>query len=278
MSTPEIPTPKRLKDYSSPNPHGFSNAIVFPNERTDEVLRANDVWLVQSVCKFRGLHTDDPIQHIRDFLKIVDTFHTDGATRNTSRLRFFPFTLYEKAKEWYDKLPSESIFTWEQLISKFYEKFFPAGKTSVFRDRILHFRKEKDEPIYKSWIRFKDLIRQVPHHGIELWLLVQMFYDNVSPNDQNGINNSRKGKIANLSAEEGWNRIEEYAQDQDDTWDEPDSTMSISEITQKPSDRLRKIHERVLYLAGSRITKQLSNPYLTCDYCGAPHEVEECGR
>jgi hypothetical protein len=128
MDTPEIPIPKRLKDYSSPNPLGFSNAIVFPNERTNEVLRANDVWLVQSVCKFRGLRTDDPIQHIRDFLKIVDTLHADGATRNTSRLRFFPFILQEKAKDWYDKLPSESIFTWEQLISKFYEKFFPAGK------------------------------------------------------------------------------------------------------------------------------------------------------
>lgn len=158
---------------------------------------------------FRGLRTDDPIQHIRGFLKIVDTLHADGATRNTSRLWFFPFTLQEKAKDWYDKLPSESIFTWEQLISKFYEKFFPAGKTSAFRDRILRFRKGKDEPICRSWIRFKDLIRQVPHHGIEIWLLVQIFYHNVSQNDHNGINNSIKGKIANLSAEEGWNRIEE---------------------------------------------------------------------
>jgi hypothetical protein len=66
-------------------------------------------------------------------------------------------------------------------------------------------------------IRFKDLIRQAPHHGIALWLLIQIFYENVSQNDQNGINNSVKGKIAKLSVEEGWNRIEEYAQDQDDT-------------------------------------------------------------
>jgi hypothetical protein len=95
------------------------------------------------------------------------------------------------------------MFTWEQLISKFYEKFFPAGRTSAFRDKILRFPKGKDERIYKSWIRFKDLIRQVSHHGIELWLLVQTFYDNISQNDQNGINNSMKGKIANLSAEEG---------------------------------------------------------------------------
>ena len=52
MEIPEIPTPKCLKDYSSPNPRGFSNAIVFLNEHTNRVLRANDVWLVRNVCKF----------------------------------------------------------------------------------------------------------------------------------------------------------------------------------------------------------------------------------
>ena len=86
MEIPENPKPKCLKDYSSPTLRGFPNAIVFPNERTDEVLRATDVWLVQSVCKFHGLKEEDPIQHIKDFLKIVDTLHTDGATRDTSRL------------------------------------------------------------------------------------------------------------------------------------------------------------------------------------------------
>ena len=110
---PEDDIPKRLKDYSSPTPRGFANAIVFPNEHTDGVLRAADVWLVQSVCKFHGSKSEDPFQHIKDFLKIVDTIHTDGATKNTSRLRFFPFTLHDKAKDWYDKLPAESIFTWE---------------------------------------------------------------------------------------------------------------------------------------------------------------------
>ena len=94
---PENDIPKCLKDYSSPTPRGFANAIVFPNEHTDGVLRAADVWLVQSVCKFHGSKSEDPLQHIKDFLKIVDTIHADGATKNTSRLRFFPFTLQDKA-------------------------------------------------------------------------------------------------------------------------------------------------------------------------------------
>ena len=279
MEVPEIPIPKCLKDYSSPTPRGFSNAIVFPNEHTNGVLRATDIWLVQSVCKFHGLKAEDPIQHIKDFLKIVDTLHTDGATRDTSRLRFFPFTLHERAGDWYNQLPSESIFTWEQLISKFYEKFFPIGRTSTLRDEIFRFHVGPAEPIHESWIRFKDLIRQVPHHGIELWLLVQIFYDSVPKSDQFGINNSVKGKIAKLSAEEGWDRIEEYANDQDDTWDEPDSIMSVSKIMKEPpfASRLSRLNDQVSYLDKSQPTKRLSNPYLICDQCGGPHEVEECG-
>jgi hypothetical protein len=52
MSTPATPTPKRLKDYSSPTSRGFSNAIVYPNEHTSEVLHAPDVWLVQMCVSF----------------------------------------------------------------------------------------------------------------------------------------------------------------------------------------------------------------------------------
>ena len=69
----------------------------------------------------------------------------------------------------------------------------------------------------------------------------------------------------------------EYAQDHDDTWDEPDSIMSISKIIEPSLDsRLKRLDEQVSYLNKSQPTKRLSNPYLICDQCGGPHEVEEC--
>ena len=148
--TPEGNIYKRLKDYSAPTSRGFASAVVFPNEHTDVHLHAGDIWMIQSACQFHGSKPENPILHIKDFLKIVDTIHPDGTTKDTSRLRLFPFTLYDKAKDWYDKLPVESIFTWEQLISNFYEKFFPAGRTSALRDKILLFCAGQEEPIHKA--------------------------------------------------------------------------------------------------------------------------------
>ncbi|GJY78940.1 hypothetical protein Tco_0484741 [Tanacetum coccineum] len=46
-----------------------------------------------------------------------------------------------------------------------------SGRTSTLRDLILRFKEGGDEPIKSAWICFQDLIKQVPHHGIQKWLL-----------------------------------------------------------------------------------------------------------
>ena len=35
-------------------------------------------------------------------------------------------------------------------------------------------------PFYKAWERYKDLIRKYPHHEIPKWLQVQTFYNGLS--------------------------------------------------------------------------------------------------
>ncbi|GJX40271.1 hypothetical protein Tco_0255261 [Tanacetum coccineum] len=67
-----------------------------------------------------------------------------------------------------------------------------------------------NEPIKSTWIRFPDLIRQVPHHGIQKWLLVQIFYDNISPEDRGKLDQFDHFYFSSLNEEEGWNRIEEF--------------------------------------------------------------------
>ncbi|GJY54458.1 retrovirus-related pol polyprotein from transposon TNT 1-94 [Tanacetum coccineum] len=70
-------------------------------------------------------------------------------------------------------------------------------------------------------IRFQDLIQQAPHHGVNKWLLVQIFYDNISPDDRNGIDHFAQYRFSQLNKDERWNRIEEYVHYQDNAWEEP---------------------------------------------------------
>ncbi|GKD66712.1 DNA-directed DNA polymerase [Tanacetum coccineum] len=84
-----------------------------------------------------GLKNEDPLRYIRHYLSIIDNIQADGATRDTSRLRFFHFSLKGKAAEWLDRLPLTQILTWDQLVSRFLDHFFLVGRTSALRDLIL---------------------------------------------------------------------------------------------------------------------------------------------
>ncbi|MED6120823.1 hypothetical protein PIB30_024543 [Stylosanthes scabra] len=41
------------------------------------------------------------------------------------QLTLFPFSLRDRAKEWFQVQPQESITTWADLVAKFLTKFFP---------------------------------------------------------------------------------------------------------------------------------------------------------
>ncbi|GKC09193.1 hypothetical protein Tco_1000803, partial [Tanacetum coccineum] len=106
------------------------------------------------------------------------------------------------------------------------------GRTSALRDLILRFRQGDDEPIKSAWIRFQGLIKQVPHHEIQKWLLDQIFHDNISEIDRKKLDQSTQFRFSSLTEEEGWNRIEEYVRYQDDLWDEPSPSMIVSSISE----------------------------------------------
>ncbi|GKE58696.1 hypothetical protein Tco_1497881 [Tanacetum coccineum] len=59
-------------------------------------------------------------------------------------------------------------------------------------------------------------------------LAVQIFYNNLSPDDRNEIDHFTQYHFSQLNEDEGWNRIEEYIQYQDNTWEEP--TLGIEVV------------------------------------------------
>ncbi|GKD12632.1 hypothetical protein Tco_1197039 [Tanacetum coccineum] len=62
-----------LGDYSRPSHEGYLNIIELPVGSNVVPLRSDAIWLVQNECSFNGLRSDDPNQHLKDFLKLVDS-------------------------------------------------------------------------------------------------------------------------------------------------------------------------------------------------------------
>nr|GFB51135.1 hypothetical protein [Tanacetum cinerariifolium] len=72
----------------------------------------------------------DPHNHLRFFNKVTSTFRHPEVPNTTVKLLLFPFSLEGEARIWLDKEPSRSILTWEDLVSKFINQFFPPSKTT----------------------------------------------------------------------------------------------------------------------------------------------------
>nr|GEY88063.1 hypothetical protein [Tanacetum cinerariifolium] len=68
------------------------------------------------------------------------------------------------ARIWLEKEPPRSIFTWDDLVSKFINQFFPPSKTTNLRNEITNFQQRSDESFSEACDRFKDLLRACPHH------------------------------------------------------------------------------------------------------------------
>ncbi|GJR69791.1 zinc finger, CCHC-type containing protein [Tanacetum coccineum] len=131
-----------LGDYSRPSHKGYRNTIELPDGNNVVPLRSNTIQLVQNGCSFYGLWSEDPNQHLKDFLKLVDSLDLD-----------------------IERLSARSISTWDDLTTCFLAQFFPLGRTAKLRNDILMFQQHQGESLFEAWTCFKDLLQKVPHHG-----------------------------------------------------------------------------------------------------------------
>nr|GEZ98999.1 reverse transcriptase domain-containing protein [Tanacetum cinerariifolium] len=100
-----------------------------------------------------------------------------------------------EARIWLDKEPPRSILTWEDLVSKFINQFFPPSKTTYLRNEITNFLQKPNETFNEAWERFKDLLRQCPHHGFSELHQLDSFYNALNPNDQDALDSAAGGNF-----------------------------------------------------------------------------------
>ena len=97
------------------------------------------------------------------------------------KLKAFPLTLKDKAKIWLNSLRSRTIRNWAELQVEFLKKFFSAHRTNSLKRQIYKFAAHDNEKFYQCWERYMETISACPHHGFDTWMLVNHFYDGMSP-------------------------------------------------------------------------------------------------
>ncbi|KAA3487610.1 oligopeptide transporter 4-like [Gossypium australe] len=94
--------------------------------------------------------TEDPSQHLKQFLQLCDNFKYNGFIDDAIRLRLFPFLLIDNTFSWIDSQAPGSITSCDKLAGKFLEKFFPISKTVQLRREILIFKQLEGESHHEA--------------------------------------------------------------------------------------------------------------------------------
>nr|GEY19710.1 reverse transcriptase domain-containing protein [Tanacetum cinerariifolium] len=174
---------------------GYEDAIFIPEiAATNFELKHGLINLVQNK-QFLGHDKEDPHAHIRYFNKITSTMRVPNVPNSTIKLMLFPFSLEGAARIWLEKEPPRSILTWDDLVSKFINQFFPPSKTTNFRNEIMRFQQMFDESFSKAWDHFNDLLRACPYHGFFELHQLDTFYNALNVNDQDSLNSAAGGNF-----------------------------------------------------------------------------------
>ncbi|GJT99496.1 reverse transcriptase domain-containing protein [Tanacetum coccineum] len=113
-----------------------------------------------------------------------------------------------EARTWLDKEPPRSILTWDDLVSKFINQFFPPSKTTYLRNEITTFYQKPNETFNEAWERFKGLLRQCPHHGFSELHQLDTFYNSLNTNDQDALDSAAGGNFLDKMPRDGLAIIE----------------------------------------------------------------------
>nr|GFA42458.1 hypothetical protein [Tanacetum cinerariifolium] len=126
---------------------GYEDAIVVPPINANNFeLKKTLINLGQS-NQFTG--RQDPHNHLCFFNKVTSTFRHPEVPNTTVKLLLFPFSLEGEARIWLDKEPPRSILTWEDLVSKFINQFFPSSKTTYLHNEITNFLQKSNQTLTK---------------------------------------------------------------------------------------------------------------------------------
>ncbi|CAN6677833.1 unnamed protein product [Malus baccata var. baccata] len=188
---------RTIKELSA---SGLANAaslsIQYPRaapEKTDEFELKSS--LLHHIPKFHGLSMEDPNKHLKEFEVVCSSMTPVNEDSNILKIKAFPFSLLEKAKDWLYELAPGTVTSWESMQRAFLEKFFPTSRVILLRKKISGIQQSPGESFPTYYERFKTLVASCPQHQMKEELLLQYFYEGLLPLERQMLDASAGGAL-----------------------------------------------------------------------------------
>ncbi|GJZ59831.1 reverse transcriptase domain-containing protein, partial [Tanacetum coccineum] len=174
------------------------------------------------------------------------------------------------------RTPPRSITTWDDLVSKFINEFFPPSRTTNLQNEISN--------------RYKDLLRACPHHGFSELHQLKTFYNALNPSDQDSLNSAAGGNLLEKSTQDVLTIIENKSKvcnsrnksvvSQVKSSDGNSSSSDIAKLTHTVNQQTSAVTTAMTAIlkqfqatpppASVKAVKEI------CVTCGGPHPYYQC--
>nr|GEU49815.1 reverse transcriptase domain-containing protein [Tanacetum cinerariifolium] len=262
---------------------GYGEAIVIPEILTENFkIKTNLLQLVQT-NKFHGFERDNPHTHISNFKRMTSTLKYRDVPDDAINLMLFPYSLEGAARIWYEKEPPNSILTWDDLVNKFVDQFFPPFKTTHLKNEISRFTQRFEETFGEAWECFKEMLRACPHHGFSELTQIYTFYNGLNEQDQGSLNAAAGGNLLSKTTREALKIIKNKSKVRYSR-----RKSNVSRVNTNSRDSASKIDDRIDKLADqiSNLVEIVNNQVFTpatakavektCVICGGAHSYYDC--
>nr|GEW24401.1 reverse transcriptase domain-containing protein [Tanacetum cinerariifolium] len=279
----EIADNRTMKELLQAPTEGYGEAIIILEINADHFeIKMNLLQLVQENT-YHGFERGNPHTHINNFKRITSTLKFRDVPNDVIKLMMFPYSLVGNARVWYDKEPPNLILTWDDLVNKFVNQFFPPSKTTHLKNQISRFTQRFEETFKEAWERFKEMLRACLHHGFTELVQIDTFYNGLNDNDQDSLNAMAGGNILSKTTREALKIIENkskvpYSRNKPNV-SRMNTTSRVN--ASKSYDRIDKLADQISTLVDI-FAKKIVTPAPvkaveeSCVTCGSNHAYYNC--
>ena len=139
---------KCLSDYARPVLQRPATRIHAPLNRGTNFRI--DSYVMSMLPIFHCKLFEDPYRHVDELSQVCEINHLQNVLADTMKMKLFPATLRDRAKDWFLKLGKE--FTcWTKMEEEFLRKYYSVGKTTSVRKPFREFTQGTSETLHEAF-------------------------------------------------------------------------------------------------------------------------------
>ncbi|CAM8962793.1 unnamed protein product [Rhodiola kirilowii] len=236
--------------------------------------------VVHHLPKFSGTMGESATSHLTRYHELCLNLKPHGADVENFKLKAFYFSLTDAAADWFLSLPSDSIYTWDQMQKQFVSKYYPAGRPAQVRKQLQELKQGPNETMYEYVEKFLALEKSCCNLELPEKVIVEYMLDGLRRLERKLLEASAGGNLMNLTPARVKQKIisvaeSERFQDESTKEDEYARTKNVSTV--EPSISAMAAEMKEMRELMKHVIRRQPIQVKPCEFCAATdHKTDEC--